>query len=142
MGRGWRDKKRLIRLQAAGSFYFTAIKKENAIAGPVVVACRRSSTPARRTGTLECFAKPRAPDAMQHGAISAFTRVFDALWRSDASLIRGPGLRTKETGVPGLQRIITCCAAPGTPDYAVLIRPTRLGLWRICASLIRPADLA
>jgi hypothetical protein len=31
----------------------------------------------------------RAPDAAQHEAISAFTRVFDALWRSGAPLIRG-----------------------------------------------------
>jgi hypothetical protein len=30
-----------------------------------------------------------APDATQHEAMSALTRVFDALWRNGASLIRG-----------------------------------------------------
>ena len=38
--------------------------------------------------------------------------------RRGASQMRDPGCFTSVTGVPGLQRIIACCAAPGTrADY-------------------------
>ena len=46
------------------------------------------------------------PGATQHEAISGFTRVFDALWRSDALQTRDPGYFTVKK--PG-SRI---CAAP------------------------------
>ena len=51
---------------------------------------------------------------MRCSATSAFTRVFDALWRCTAD--PGPRLFVdpSETGVPGLQRTTSCCAAPGT----------------------------
>ena len=56
-------------------------------------------------------ARPRAPDALQHERT-----------RRDAAQSRGSRLlvlRTKEeTGVPGLQRVIACRAAPGTRGWS------------------------
>src|SRR3972149_4440076 len=58
---------------------------------PMTWKCAATGSPPRATEPL--FIRQarykRSPDAAQHEAISAFTRVFDALWRSGATLIRG-----------------------------------------------------
>ncbi len=49
----------------------------------------------------------RVPDAMQHKREA----------RRGATLIRDPGCGAdSQTGIPGLRRITSCCAAPGTPE--------------------------
>ena len=65
-----------------------------------------------RRGSVETQAmrRLRSPGAVQHER-----------QRSDAPLTRGPGL-LQSTGVPGQQRNIACCAAPGTRRHLSHLR--------------------
>ena len=54
------------------------------IGSPSLPECAATLSAARLGGQ-------RVPDAVQHEAKSAFTRVFNALWPSDALQIRDPG---------------------------------------------------
>ena len=64
-----------------------------------------------RTRTRRENEAVRAVSRTRCSAISAFTRVFDALWRCTAE--PGPSQMRAFVTIPGLQRITSCCAAPG-----------------------------
>jgi hypothetical protein len=66
---------------------------------------------------------------MRCSAISAITRVFDALWRCAASGI-APG--SASVTIPGLQRTVSRCAAPGK---RVFTRPVGLDIDRASRKL-------
>ena len=85
----------------------------------------------------------RVPDAAQHEATSAFTRVFDALWRSGAPQTRDPGfVAMKSNRGPGsaVHRSALCatrCTASGTRSIGRRVFIALLG-GAAASPLLRP----
>jgi hypothetical protein len=68
-------------------------------------------------------------------SISAFTRVFDTLWRctAESGIVPNSAFVT----IPGLQRTTPCCAAPGKRSQKMSAYPRYVGADQPTSSLSR-----